>query len=183
MAKLRKAAEIFRVDPEVHKNLGNTFLKQDKLDQAVREYRKALDLKPDNQKINFYLGNIYEKKGQHYNALFQYRKAGANIMVKRVQAKISAQKQSGTGSPADNGHATRATPPPTDLPSQAGKYTRAITAEQVNTLADNLGVSAESLRLLDVGHTGECHCFPERDADGRVVGIVRRLASGKKLSG
>jgi uncharacterized protein (AIM24 family) len=91
----------------LHFNHGLICFKLGSLDQAEAAFLKALDLKPDNQKINFYLGNIYEKKGQHYNALFQYRKAGANIMVKRVQAKISAQKQSGTSSPADTSSDTR----------------------------------------------------------------------------
>jgi uncharacterized protein (AIM24 family) len=81
----------------LHFNHGLICFKLGSLDQAEAAFLKALDLKPDNQKINFYLGNIYEKKGQHYNAIFQYRKAGANIMVKRVQAKISADKGGGDG--------------------------------------------------------------------------------------
>ncbi|HLE20354.1 MAG TPA: tetratricopeptide repeat protein [Vicinamibacteria bacterium] len=81
----------------LHFNHGLICFKLGSLDQAEAAFLKALDLKPDNQKINFYLGNIYEKKGQHYNAIFQYRKAGANIMVKRVQAKISAEKGAGDG--------------------------------------------------------------------------------------
>ena len=81
----------------LHFNHGLICFKLGSLDQAEAAFLKALDLKPDNQKINFYLGNIYEKKGQHYNAIFQYRKAGANIMVKRVQAKISSEKSGGDG--------------------------------------------------------------------------------------
>jgi uncharacterized protein (AIM24 family) len=81
----------------LHFNNGLICFKLGSLDQAEAAFLKALDLKPDNQKINFYLGNIYEKKGQHYNAIFQYRKAGANIMVKRIQAKISSEKSGGDG--------------------------------------------------------------------------------------
>ena len=81
----------------LHFNHGLICFKLGSLDQAEAAFLKALDLKPDNQKINFYLGNIYEKKGQHYNAIFQYRKAGANIMVKRVQAKLSSEKSGSDG--------------------------------------------------------------------------------------
>ncbi len=81
----------------LHFNHGLICFKLGSLDQAEAAFLKALDLKPDNQKINFYLGNIYEKKGQHYNAIFQYRKAGANTMVKRVQAKISSEKSGSDG--------------------------------------------------------------------------------------
>lgn len=97
--KYNESASIYRTlidgNPDshiLHFNHALICFKLGHLDQAEAAFLKALDLKPDNQKINFYLGNIYEKKGQHYNAIFQYRKAGAHIMVKRVQAKISAEK-------------------------------------------------------------------------------------------
>ncbi len=102
--KYTESADIYRrlIDgnPDsyiLHFNNGLICFKLGSLDQAEAAFLKALDLKPDNQKINFYLGNIYEKKGQYYNAIFQYRKAGANIMVKRVQAKISSEKSGGDG--------------------------------------------------------------------------------------
>jgi len=104
--KYNESASIYRTlidgNPDshiLHFNHALICFKLGYLDQAEAAFLKALDLKPDNQKINFYLGNIYEKKGQHYNAIFQYRKAGAHIMVKRVQAKISAEKGDGRGGP------------------------------------------------------------------------------------
>lgn len=92
------------------------------------------------------------------------------------------------GSPADgNGGATQRpdwtpTTPPTDLEALTEQYKRAITTTQVDALAASLSVSADALRALDVGHDGRDYCLPERDAEGHVVGIVRRLASGKQLS-
>ncbi len=101
--KYNESASIYRAlidgNPDsyiLHFNHALISFKLGSLDQAEAAFLKALDLKPDNQKINFYLGNIYVKKGQHYNAIFQYRKAGTHIMVKRVQAKISAEKGDGT---------------------------------------------------------------------------------------
>ena len=93
--KYKEADSVYRklidLNPEsytLHFNLGLVCCKTFDLDNAEAIFLRALELKPENQKTHFYLGNIYEKKKQFYNAIFQYRKAGANIMVKRVQKKI-----------------------------------------------------------------------------------------------
>jgi uncharacterized protein (AIM24 family) len=97
--KYKEADSVYRklieLNPEsytLHFNLGLVCFKTGDLDNAEAIFLRALELKPDNQKTHFYLGNIYEKKKQFYNAIFQYRKAGANIMVKRVQEKIDQER-------------------------------------------------------------------------------------------
>ena len=104
--KYKEADSVYRklieLNPEsytLHFNLGLVCFKTGDLDNAEATFLRALELKPDNQKTHFYLGNIYEKKKQFYNAIFQYRKAGANIMVKRVQQKIDQDRP--TEQPAD----------------------------------------------------------------------------------
>jgi len=99
--KFREADTVYRklieLNPEsstLFFNLGLVCFKLADLDRAEATFLRALELKPDNQKAHFYLGNIYEKKRQYYNAIFQYRKAGANIMVKRVQEKIDRERPS-----------------------------------------------------------------------------------------
>jgi tetratricopeptide (TPR) repeat protein/uncharacterized protein (AIM24 family) len=99
--KFREADTVYRKLIELNPdsstlffNLGLVCFKLMDLDRAEATFLKALELKPDNQKTHFYLGNIYEKKKQYYNAIFQYRKAGANIMVKRVQEKIDRERPS-----------------------------------------------------------------------------------------
>lgn len=54
----------------------------------------------------------------------------------------------------------------------------------VADLAEQLGVSARSLTVLGIGWMPleACWVFPERDAEGRVVGLVRRFKDGKKFS-
>ena len=101
----RQADDIYRklieTNPDsytLHFNLGLICFKLGDLDRAEATFLRALELRPDNQKTHFYLGNIYEKKHQYYNAIFQYRKAGANIMVKRVQNKIDLER------PSDRAH-------------------------------------------------------------------------------
>ena len=88
----RKLIELNPESPTLFFNLGLVCFKISDLDRAEATFLRALELKPENQKAHFYLGNIYEKKKQYYNAIFQYRKAGANIMVKRVQEKIDRER-------------------------------------------------------------------------------------------
>ncbi len=73
-------------------NQGLVCFKLGALDRAEAAFLRALELVAENPKVNFYLGHIYERKKQYYNAIFQYRKAGANIMVQRVQEKIEAAR-------------------------------------------------------------------------------------------
>ena len=116
--KYKEADSVYRklieLNPEsytLHFNLGLVCFKTGDLDNAEAISLRALELKPDNQKTHFYLGNIYEKKKQFYNAIFQYRKAGANIMVKRVQQKTDQDRP--TEQPADADF-TVPTPSPED---------------------------------------------------------------------
>ncbi len=53
----------------------------------------------------------------------------------------------------------------------------------VDVLAGQLGVSRESLYRLGIGWTitESCWTFPERDADGKIIGIVRRFLNGEKF--
>jgi putative DNA primase/helicase len=54
----------------------------------------------------------------------------------------------------------------------------------VADLAQDLGVTPRSLVAIGIGWMPDeaCWVFPERDAEGRIVGLVRRFKNGKKLS-
>ena len=95
--KLEKAEEVYRKltaeSPEAHTlfyNLGLIYFKLSRLEEAELAFLKALELTRDNPKINFYLGSIYERLHQYQDAIYQYRQAGANLMVRRVEDKIAA---------------------------------------------------------------------------------------------
>jgi len=95
--KLEKAEEVYRKltaeSPDAHTlfyNLGLIYFKLNRLDEAESAFLKALELTRDNPKINFYLGSIYERLHQYQDAIYQYRQAGANLMVRRVEDKIAA---------------------------------------------------------------------------------------------
>jgi uncharacterized protein (AIM24 family) len=144
--KHAEADEIYRLlilaNPEslpLHFNHGLICFKLGKLDQAEAAFLRALEIKPDNPKIHFYLGNIYERKKQYYNAIFQYRKAGANIMVKRVQAKI-ASDPGRSAAPAPTAEApgeASAAPPPAPSASRSPE-TQPRAAEEQRKLQEQM---------------------------------------------
>ncbi len=97
--KYREADKVYNqlidFNPEsdvLYFNQGLVCFKLGALDRAEAAFLRALEIVAENPKVNFYLGHIYERKKQYYNAIFQYRKAGANIMVQRVQEKIEAAR-------------------------------------------------------------------------------------------
>jgi hypothetical protein len=95
--KYDKAEEVYRKlaaeSPEAHTlfyNLGLIYFKLARSEEAETAFLKALELNRDNPKINFYLGSIYERLHRFQDAIYQYRQAGANLMVRRVEDKIAA---------------------------------------------------------------------------------------------
>jgi uncharacterized protein (AIM24 family) len=104
--KFEKAEEVYRKlvaeSPEAHTlyyNLGLIYFKLNRLEEAESAFLKALELAQDNPKINFYLGSIYERLHRFQDAIYQYRQAGANIMVRRVEDKIAAAGPGGAPAP------------------------------------------------------------------------------------
>jgi len=71
-----------------------------------------------------------------------------------------------------------------ELPAVLLAYQGNAWPAMVEDLAHDLGVSARSLVSIGIGWMPDegCWVFPERDADGEIVGLVRRFKNGKKLS-
>jgi uncharacterized protein (AIM24 family) len=95
--KFEKAEEVYRKlvaeSPDAHTlhyNLGLIHFKLNRLEDAESSFLKALELTKDNPKINFYLGSIYERLHRFKDAIYQYRAAGANIMVRRIEDRMAA---------------------------------------------------------------------------------------------
>jgi uncharacterized protein (AIM24 family) len=93
--KLDKAEEVYRKliaeSPDAHTlhyNLGLICLKLSRLEDAESAFLKALELTQGNPKIHFYLGSIYERLQRYKDAIYQYRHAGAHIMVQRLQGRM-----------------------------------------------------------------------------------------------
>jgi hypothetical protein len=95
--KLPKAEEVYRKlilqSPEastLYHNLGLICFKLGRFDDAEQAFLKALELTDGNPKIHFYLGSIYERLQRYKDAIYQYRQAGANLMVQRLQGKLDS---------------------------------------------------------------------------------------------
>jgi Flp pilus assembly protein TadD len=59
-------------DSQVHNNLGNVFAQRDKLNDAIAEYRKALEIKNDNPEAHFNLGFALARQGKRAEAETEY---------------------------------------------------------------------------------------------------------------
>jgi len=95
LEKYEKAEEVYRKlaaeSPEAHTlyyNMGLIYLKLSRFEDAEMAFLKSLELSRENPKINFYLGSIYERQRRFQDAIFQYRQAGANVMVRRVEDRM-----------------------------------------------------------------------------------------------
>ena len=132
--KLDKAEEVYRKliaeSPEAHTlhyNLGLICFKLGRLEDAESAFLKALELTQGNPKIHFYLGSIYERLHRYKDAIYQYRQAGAHLMVQRLQVRLGpggaaadATAPPGTIAPPRRNGAPDA-PPDTKPPGPAPK--------------------------------------------------------------
>jgi len=60
---------------EEHMDLGNTYYRKGRLEEAIKEYREFLKLNPDSAEAHNSLGNVYYKQGRLDDALGEYRTA------------------------------------------------------------------------------------------------------------
>jgi Flp pilus assembly protein TadD/uncharacterized protein (AIM24 family) len=126
--KLDKAEEVYRKliaeSPEAHTlhyNLGLICFKLGRLEDAEAAFLKALDLGQGNPKIHFYLGSIYEKRHRYKDAIFQYRQAGANVMVERLQGRIGSPAPDSTAPPGALAPVSRPEAPASPSPPPASE--------------------------------------------------------------
>ena len=75
-----------------------------------------------------------------------------------------------------------AAPQAKDFGMMAGQCSERLTPEALGGLADELGVSVQSLRRLGVGWNGAGFTFPMRDATGDVIGLRIRYNSRFKAA-
>jgi uncharacterized protein (AIM24 family) len=82
---------LIRENPNVfilHSNLGLILFKQGKHDEAETFLRRAIDLRPNYAKSHLYLGLLYRQKRKYGLALEHLRFAGADKLVREVEAEM-----------------------------------------------------------------------------------------------
>jgi len=72
----------------LHSNLGLILFKQGKLDEAEHFLLRAVELRPNYAKSHLYLGLLYRQRRKLGPALEHLRFAGADKLVKEVEAEI-----------------------------------------------------------------------------------------------
>src|SRR5213596_341190 len=72
----------------LHSNLGLILFKQGKLDEAQRYLLRAVELRPNYAKSHLYLGLLYRQKRKLPEALEHLKFAGADKIVREVEAEM-----------------------------------------------------------------------------------------------
>jgi hypothetical protein len=74
LAYFRRVAEIGK-NAEAYHNYGNELLKQQRYDEALAQFNRAIDLDDSNANTYFNMGVCYEQLGDRLKALVNYKKA------------------------------------------------------------------------------------------------------------
>jgi len=69
-----------------------------------------------------------------------------------------------------------------DFGQLARQYQQQLSTEKLDVLTDLLGVSAQSLKRLNIGWDGKAYTFPISNDFGKIIGIQRRFPTGRKIS-
>jgi uncharacterized protein (AIM24 family) len=158
----------------LHSNLGLILFKQGKLDESEQFLLRAIELRPNYAKSHLYLGLLYRQRRKYGLAIEHLRFAGADKIVREVEAEMRPP-----GAPP--------TPPP--APAQPRReITQKIVpltdarAAQVKPMVTQPGVATPSdAPRVDTAHTAARKL---QDAvDETQLAEEKRLDLGKKIEG
>jgi len=108
----------------LHSNLGLILFKQGKLDESETFLLRAIELRPNYAKSHLYLGLLYRQRRRYPLALEHLRFAGADKIVREVEAEIRPQ------SPAPLPMPVVPTPPP------QRRETQRISTQKITPITD-----------------------------------------------
>jgi uncharacterized protein (AIM24 family) len=100
----------------LHSNLGLILFKQGKLDESEHYLLRAIELRPNYAKSHLYLGLLYRQRRKYGVALEHLRFAGADKIVREVEAEIRPRS-----------------PAPIPLPVVPAPPPRSHTTQRINT--------------------------------------------------
>jgi uncharacterized protein (AIM24 family)/tetratricopeptide (TPR) repeat protein len=108
----------------LHSNLGLILFKQGKLDESESFLLRAIELRPNYAKSHLYLGLLYRQRRKYTQSLEHLRFAGADKIVREVEAEIRPQ------SPAPLPMPVVPTPPP------MRRETQRINTQKITPITD-----------------------------------------------
>ena len=162
----------------LHSNLGLILFKQGKLDEAEHFLLRAIELRPNYAKSHLYLGLLYRQRRKYALAIEHLRFAGADKIVREVEAEM---RPPGTPPPAppapapqrhDTQKITQKIVPLTDV--------RTAQVKPMVTQPGRVPMPAEA-PVVDTAHTAARKL---QDAvDETQLAEEKRLDLGKKIEG
>jgi uncharacterized protein (AIM24 family) len=111
----------------LHSNLGLILFKQAKLEEAEQFLLRAVELRPNYAKSHLYLGLLYRQKKKYGLALEHLRFAGADKLVKEVEAEMRPAAPPQPKPPAAQPAAPTPPPPMQTAPPPAPEPARVAT--------------------------------------------------------
>jgi uncharacterized protein (AIM24 family) len=163
----------------LHSNLGLILFKQGKLDESEHFLLRAIELRPNYAKSHLYLGLLYRQRRKYGLAVEHLRFAGADKLVREVEAEMRP-----AGAP----------PPPPPAPVAPKRDPQKITqkivpltdarAAQVKPMMTQPGsvpMPTDAPRVIDTAHTAARKL--QEAVDETQLAEEKRLDLGKKIEG
>ncbi|MBI5206167.1 MAG: tetratricopeptide repeat protein [Candidatus Firestonebacteria bacterium] len=88
--------KLFKSEFEKYYEQGLAYHNIDKFDEAIAQFKKASEIKPDDARIYFSLGNVYNVKGMHKEAVDAYKqclKLNPQFSKARYMLKLLSDEQ------------------------------------------------------------------------------------------
>lgn len=160
----------------LHSNLGLILFKQGKLDESEQFLLRAIELRPNYAKSHLYLGLLYRQRRKFGLAIEHLRFAGADKIVREVEAEMRPQGAPPSPPPAP-------AQPRREITQKIVPLTDARTAQikPMVTQPGAIATPADAPRLVDTAHTAARKL---QDAvDETQLAEEKRLDLGKKIEG
>src|SRR3954468_8266155 len=165
----------------LHSNLGLILFKQGKLDESEHFLLRAIELRPNYAKSHLYLGLLYRQRRKYGLAIEHLRFAGAEKIVREVEAEMRPP----------------GTPPPDPLataPLVTRRDTQKVTTQKIVPLKDSRTAEIKPLmtqpgsvrmpeasRLPDTAHTAARKL--QEAVDETQLAEEKRIDLGHKIEG
>ena len=131
----------------LHSNLGLILFKQGKLDEAEQFLLRAIDLRPNYAKSHLYLGLLYRQRKRFGVAMEHLRFAGADKLVREVEAEMRAFVAKGTPPAPPKGDQSKVTTQkiPAITQKAMDEASKAAAARKTTTIPETVETPIETM--------------------------------------
>jgi uncharacterized protein (AIM24 family) len=129
----------------LHSNLGLILFKQGKLEDAEQFLLRAIDLRPNYVKSHLYLGLLYRQRKRFGVAMEHLKFAGADKLVREVEAEMRAFVAKGTPPPPPKGDQAKVTTQKIPAMTQQAMDEASRAASQKRTVPETVETPIETV--------------------------------------